>query len=218
VTTVRFFSRLVRFRDTFGRYDAGMPDITQLLDSASSGDRVAAAELLPLVYDELRKLAANRMATEPAGHTLQPTALVHEAYLRLVGGDPSRRWAGRTHFFAAAARAMREILVDHARRRRRARHGGGRLRVELGDGDAVTDPIRDDLLALNEVLVALAAEDPVKAQLVECRYFGGMTEADAANALGISRATAARYWRYARAWLIDRLTEDRPAGEKHTGP
>jgi RNA polymerase sigma factor (TIGR02999 family) len=180
-----------------------MPDVSALLSAAGRGDRQAAAELLPLVYDELRNLAAARMAGEPAGHSLEPTALVHEAYLRLVGAGADRGWADKAHFLAVAARAMRRVLVDHARKRRRLKRGGDRQRVSL---DGVPAPgSDDDLVALDEALDALAAEDPAKARLVELRYFVGMTADEAAETLGISRATAARHWAYARAWLYDRL-------------
>ena len=176
-----------------------MSEVTRLLDAAAAGDRRAAAELLPLVYDELRKLAAARMAAENPGQTLQATALVHEAYLRLVGRDRTRSYRDRGHFFAAAAIAMRRILIDRARRKQAERHGGGRQRQPL---DAVAAPEPDEeLLALDEALGKLAAEDPVKARLVELRYFAGLTGEQAAEVLGISPATADRYWAYARAWL-----------------
>jgi RNA polymerase sigma factor (TIGR02999 family) len=178
-----------------------MSDVTCLLDAAAAGDRQAAADLLPLVYDELRKLAAVRMAAEPAGHTLSPTALVHEAYLRLVGPADAARWDGRGHFFAAAAEAMRRILVDAARRKMAARHGGGQARVDL-DPDSVAVPdTRENLIALDEALDRLAAEDPVKAELVKLRYFAGLTLPEAAEVLGLSARTAGRHWAYARARL-----------------
>jgi RNA polymerase sigma factor (TIGR02999 family) len=180
-----------------------MADVTRLLDAAAAGDRAAAAELLPLVYDELRKLAAARMAAERPDHTLQPTALVHEAYLRLVGPAGGRKWGGRGHFFAAAAEAMRRILVEAARHRGRARHGGGRRRVDLDDVPAAVPD--DDLLALDDALTRLAARDPVRAGVVNLRYFGGLTVPEAAAALGISVATAERYWAVARAWLYAEL-------------
>lgn len=189
-----------------------MPDLTQLLDAAAAGDRHAASELLPLVYDELRKLAAVRMAHESPDQTLQPTALVHEAYLQLVGTADDARWANRGHFFAAAADAMRRILVDVARRKGRVKHGGDRQRVEL-DGVAmpVPDP-RDDLIALDDALTRLAEEDPQAARLVELRHFGGMTLPEAAQLLGISPRTADRVWVFARAWLHWELTTG--SGEK----
>jgi len=178
-----------------------MANVTRLLDAAAAGDPRAAADLLPLVYDELRKLAAARMVGEKPGHTLQPTALVHEAYLRLVGSADENRWDGRGHFFAAAAEAMRRILVDAARRKGRTKHGGELGRVDLdGVRPAVPDP-RHDLVALDGALTALALEDPQAARLVELRHFAGLTIPEAARALGISPRTADRLWAYARAWL-----------------
>ena len=178
-----------------------MSDVTRLLDAAAAGDRRAAADLLPLVYDELRKLAAFRMAGEAAGQTLAPTALVHEAYLRLVGRADEARWDGRGHFFAAAAEAMRRILVDAARRKKTARHGGGQLRAEVQPDEFAAPEIREDLVALDEALDRLAAEDPVKAELIKLRYFAGLTLPESADVLGISERTAGRHWAYARAWL-----------------
>jgi RNA polymerase sigma factor (TIGR02999 family) len=187
----------------------GMAEVTHLLDAAAAGDPTAAAELLPLVYDELRKLAAARMAAEPAGQTLQPTALVHEAYLRLVGGG-ERAWDSRGHFFAAAAEAMRRIVVETARRKKRAKHGGGRERIEVELADLPTRLPPDDLLALDEALGRLEQLDPVKARLVTLRYFAGMTIEQAAAALDISRVTAHRYWTFARAWLHQQMTGGQP--------
>jgi RNA polymerase sigma factor (TIGR02999 family) len=181
-----------------------MSDLTRLLESSQKGERKAAADLLPLVYDELRQLAAAKMAGEAPGHTLNPTALVHEAYLRLVGNHP---FADRSHFFRVAAEAMRRILIDHARQKRRIRHGGGRERVPLSDVEVAAETPADELLALDEALDRFAARDPVKAELVKLRYFVGLSEEDAAAALGISRATASRYWTYARAWLINAIEE-----------
>jgi len=181
-----------------------MPDVTHLLDAAAAGDRKAAAELLPLVYNELRALAAARMAAEAPGQTLQPTALVHEAYLRLVG---DQQFDGREHFFAAAAEAMRRILVESARRKRGPRHGGGRQRLEA-DLDAISSPSPSvDLLALDEALTELAREAPLRAELVKLRFFAGLTMPEAAQALGISLATAERYWTYARTWLYAELSD-----------
>jgi RNA polymerase sigma factor (TIGR02999 family) len=181
-----------------------MADVTRLLDAAAAGDLQAAADLLPLVYDELRRLAAARIAAETPCPTLQATALVHEAYLRLVGNDrqgSSPQWEGRGHFFAAAATAMRRILVERARKRSRAKHGGGRQRHDLHP-DLVAAPESDEeLLALDAALAKLAERDPVKARLVDLRYFAGMTGDQAAQALGISASTADRHWAYARAWL-----------------
>ncbi len=179
-----------------------MSEITQLLDAAAAGDRHAAAELLPLVYDELRKLASARMASEGPGHTLDATALVHEAYLRLVGGQ---HFEGRGHFFAAAAEAMRRVLVNHARDRDRLKRGGGRTRVDL---DRLTNPAAApdrDLLQLDDALDRLAEEFPVAAELVKLRFFAGMTLGEAAESLGLPRRTADRQWAFARAWLADAL-------------
>jgi RNA polymerase sigma factor (TIGR02999 family) len=185
-----------------------MSEVTRLIDAAAAGDRKAAADLLPLVYDELRKLAARAVAAERPGQTLQATALVHEAYLRLVGTGLGPEWSGRGHFFAAAARAMRQVLVDAARAKAADKRGGDRLRVSLDEasGPAAPDgPPADDLLAHDEALAFLEAEDPRKARLVELRYFAGLSVEDAAAALGISPATAKRHWVYARSWLYGRL-------------
>jgi len=179
-----------------------MTEITHLLAAAASGDRKAAADLLPLVYDELRKLAAARMAAEAPGHTLNATALVHEAYLRLIG---DQRFEGRGHFFAAAAEAMRRVLVNHARDRNRLKRGGGQNRVDL---DRLTGPAAatdDDLLELDDALNRLANEFPAAAELVKLRFFAGMTLGEAAGALGLPRRTADRQWAFARAWLADTL-------------
>jgi len=175
-----------------------MPDVTRLIEAAQSGDRKAAADLLPLVYDELRKLATARMAGESPNQTLQPTALVHEAFLRLVG---NQQFDGRGHFFAAAAEAMRRILVDAARRKAAARHGGDFGRRELEPDSATVPEPREDLVALDEALHQLEAEDPIKADLVKLRYFAGLTLPEAAMALGLSERTAGRHWAFARAWL-----------------
>jgi RNA polymerase sigma factor (TIGR02999 family) len=178
-----------------------MTDVTHLLDAVRAGDRHAAAELLPVVYDELRKLAAARLAKEKPGQTLDATALVHEAYLRLVGPADERRWDHRGHFFAAAAEAMRRILVDHARRKAAEIHGGGLARSDLDPDRLVAHTPDEELLALDEALTKLAAKDPVKAELVKLRYFAGLTADQAAAALGLSPSTADRHWTYARAWL-----------------
>lgn len=180
-----------------------MSDVTRLLDAAAAGDRKAAAELLPLVYNELRRLAAARMAAEAPGHTLDATALVHEAYLRLIG---DQQFTGRTHFLATAAEAMRHILIDRARSKARDKRGGGRRRLDLREEIAVHDLPPDDLLDLAEALDTLGAEDLAKAELVKLRFFGGLSVEEAASVLGISRATADRYWAYSRAWLHDRLS------------
>jgi RNA polymerase sigma factor (TIGR02999 family) len=185
-----------------------MSAITGLLDAAAGGDPRAAAELLPLVYDELRRLAAQKLASEQPGQTLQPTALVHEAYLRLVDGERAQHWSSRGHFFAAAAEAMRRILIENARRKNRTRHGGDLERVEIELTSLPTRMSSDELIALDEALEQLKQQDPVKAQLVTLRYFGGMTSEQAAEVLGISRVTAHRYWTYARAWLHQRITGD----------
>lgn len=182
-------------------------DLTHVLQRINEGDSRAAAELLPLVYDELRRLAAAKMAREPAGQTLQPTALVHEAWLRL-GGDDQPAWANRAHFFAAAAEAMRRILIDNARRKRALRHGGDLAKLSADDTDFdAALPIEDgtDLLILNEALDTLAAHDARKAELVKYRYFVGLTLEDAADVLGISHRTAKRDWAYARAWLFNEV-------------
>jgi RNA polymerase sigma factor (TIGR02999 family) len=177
-----------------------MSDVTRILSAMDQGDPKAADELLPLVYEELRKLAAARMAQENPGHTLQPTALVHEAWLRLVGDD-NVRWDGRAHFFGAAAEAMRRILIDRARRRNARRHGGDQRRMDL-EGMEIAAPDDDDqLLAVNEALEKFAAQDKLKAELVKLRYFAGLTIEEAAQVLRISEPTAKRYWTFAKAWL-----------------
>ena len=189
--------------------------VTRLLNDAASGDARAAAELLPLVYDELRRLARQKMGQERAGHTLQATALVHEAYLRLVDGNTAKSWDGRWHFFAAAAEAMRRILVDQARRRGRIKRGGGaaaRQRIDLDNIELTVNEPPEELLAVDEGLTALAAQHPEKAQLVKLRYFAGLTIEEAAEAMGTSAATANRQWAYARAWLFRYLESSEAAG------
>jgi RNA polymerase sigma factor (TIGR02999 family) len=181
-----------------------MSNVTRLIDAAAAGDRKAAAELLPLVYDELRKLAAARLAAEKPGQTLQATALVHEAYLRLVGGQ-AVEWTGRGHFFAAAAEAMRRILVENARRKSAGKRGGGGRRVPLDDVDATAPERPDDLLDLDDALRALEKTDRTAAELVKLRYFAGLTLREAADVLGLAPRTADAVWAYARAWLLDRL-------------
>jgi RNA polymerase sigma factor (TIGR02999 family) len=183
-----------------------MSEVTRILSAIAEGDPDAPSQLLPLVYDELRKLAAAQMAQEPSGNTLNATALVHEAYLRLVGPANAPRWDGRGHFFAAAAQAMRRILVEAARRKRRVKHGGDRRRIDLEATQAAAPAPRDDLIALDAGLTRLAAVDPQAAQLVELRHFTGLTVAEAAQALGISPRTADRLWVFARAWLHRELT------------
>jgi RNA polymerase sigma factor (TIGR02999 family) len=178
-----------------------MSEVTRLLDAAAAGNRQAAADLLPLVYDELRKLAAARMAAESPGQTLDATALVHEAYLRVVGPADDRRWNSRNHFFAAAAEAMRRILVDRARRKLADKRGGRARRVPLDAADVGFDAPADDLLDIDDALTRLAAEDPAAAQFVQLRYFAGMSVEDAAEAAGLARSTAYEHWAYARVRL-----------------
>ena len=183
-----------------------MSDVTRILNAIEQGDAKAADELLPLVYEELRRLAAQKMSQELPGQTLQATALVHEAYIRLVGSE-NQNWSGRTHFFAAAAEAMRRILIENARRKRRLRHGGGQQRVGLDDADVAIEEFSTDIIALDEALAKLTIEDPVKADLVKLRYFAGLTIEQAAKILQISRATADRYWSYARAFLFHEINK-----------
>jgi RNA polymerase sigma factor (TIGR02999 family) len=174
--------------------------VTRILAAVARGDKQAASDLLPLVYAELRTLAGARMARTPPGNTLQPTALVHEAYLRLVGlEDPG--WKGRQHFFGAAARAMRDILVEQARRKARLKHGGGQRRVAVDPAELAIEPPAEDVLAVDEALRRLEREDPRCAEIVLLRYFAGLTEAETAAALGLSERTVRRDWRYARSWL-----------------
>ena len=176
-----------------------MSEVTRILNAIEKGDARATEELLPLVYDELRRLAGHKMANEAAGHTLQPTALVHEAWLRLAGSD--QPWENRGHFFAAAAEAMRRILVDHARRKQSQKRGGGSQHEELNESALVLTAPADELLAVHEALDALAREDRPAAELVKLRYFVGMTMEEAASALDLAPRTAERLWTYARAWL-----------------
>ena len=188
-----------------------MSDVTRILAAIEGGDAQASAELLPLVYGELRRLAAARLAQESPGQTLQATALVHEAYLRLLGAEGAA-WQGRGHFFAAAAEAMRRILIEQARRKKRIKHGGGRRKLQLDEGLDVAAPedcedFAAELVALDAALEKFAAEDPAKAELVKLRYFAGLTAEQAAAVLGISRATAARHWTYARAWLYHAMAQ-----------
>jgi RNA polymerase sigma factor (TIGR02999 family) len=178
-----------------------MNEVTRVLSAIERGDRQAAAQLLPLVYDQLRQLAARKLAQEKSDHTLQATALVHEAYLRLIGPDESEGWDGRGHFYAAAAVAMRRILIERARRRKRQIHGGGRKRVDLEPDMLARAEPSDDVLALDAALDKLAQQDPLKVRLVELRYFAGISSEEAARILGISPSTADRHWAYARAWL-----------------
>lgn len=189
-----------------------MPDVTAILSQIEQGDPSAAERLLPLVYEEMRKLAAARMAHENPGHTLQATALVHDAFIRLVDVEKPCHWNSRGHFFGAAAQAMRRILVENSRRKRREKHGGGLQRVDLDMAATADVEVGDDILALDEALTALSAVDPEKATIVQLRYFGGLTMQEVADCRGISLATAKRHWLVARAWLYDALT-DKPTSQ-----
>jgi RNA polymerase sigma factor (TIGR02999 family) len=182
-----------------------MNEVTRILSTVEQGDLHAAEQLLPLVYDELRKLAAHKLAQEQPGQTLQPTALVHEAYLRLVDTDKVQHWDSRGHFFAAAAKAMRRILIDRAREKGRAKRGGKRQRLDIDALNLATTATPDQLLALEDALARLADEDPTSARVVELRYFAGLTVDEAGQALRISTTTAYRHWNYARAWLHSEL-------------
>lgn len=193
-----------------------MTEVTRILSAIESGDPHAAEQLLPLVYDELRKLAAQKMAQEKPGQTLQATALVHEAYLRLLASPlremgEKQHWDSRGHFFAAAAEAMRRILIDQARRKRRPKHGGDRKRVDLNQSLSLSESCHDDLLALDEALEKLAHEEPAKANLVKLHYFAGMSLEEAGLVLGISQRTAKRHWGYARAWLYAAISDTPPS-------
>ena len=198
---------------TMARNENGLHEspVTRILSSVERGDPQAADQLLPLIYNELRQLAEKRLQQVPAGQSVQATGLVHEAYVRLVDVDKAQRWDSRWHFFAAAAEAMRRILVENARRKARRKHGGKHHRVDLYEECAVEPTRSGELLALDEALVKLEEVEPAKANLVKLRYFAGMSEEEAANALGISRATASRWWTYARTWLhhqIQKSIED----------
>ena len=185
-----------------------MSEVTHILLAIEQGDPCAAEQLLPFVYDELRRLAAQKLAGEKPGQTLQPTALVHEAYLRLVDVDKAQHWDSRRHFFAAAAEAMRRILVDKARRKRSVKHGGQRARIDLDEALVVGDEPREDLLELDELLQQLAGADPRAAELVKLRFFAGLTGEQTAEVLGISPRAADLLWAYARAWLFEKLQRD----------
>jgi len=181
-----------------------MSDVTRILNAIEQGDAKAVDELLPLVYEQLRLLAAQKLSREPPGQTLQATALVHEAYLRLVGAE-AQSWKSRGHFFAAAAEAMRRILVENARRKKSAKRGGGHLRIDLDSVAAAAEEKSDELIALDEALIKLAAQDSMKANLVKLRFFTGLSIDQAAEVLGISRATAIRHWSFARAWVFNQI-------------
>ena len=188
-----------------------MTDATRILNRIGQGDPTAAAELLPLVYDELRKLAAARMAQEQPGQTLQPTALVHEAWLRLTTGQ-SEQWNGRSHFFGAAAEAMRRILIDNARRKQAEKRGSGAIRVELDRFTIATEATDETVLAVNEALEVLALDDPAAAEVVKLRFFVGLSNEEVGRALGVSERTVKRQWTFARAWLYDHLRRPEPKG------
>jgi RNA polymerase sigma factor (TIGR02999 family) len=189
-----------------------MTEVIRILAAIEQGDAQVAGQLLPLVYTELRRLAAQKLSHEKPGLTLEATALVHEAYLRLLGSEHAKGWDSRGHFFAAAALAMRRILVENARRKRREKHGGGRQRVDLDERTMVGQMPPEDLLALDEALTKFAADEPVKARLVQLRFFAGLSLDEASQVLGVSAVTAKRYWRYAKAWLHREI-----AGEGDTG-
>lgn len=182
-----------------------MTEVTRILSAIEQGDSQAAGRLLPLVYDELRKLAAQKLSQEKPDQTLDATALVHEAYLRLIDGEKAKRYNSQRHFFAAAAQAMRHILVDHARRKRRAKHGGGWQRIELSKSVSARPTTAVQMLALDEALIQLAEQDPDAAAIVQLRYFAGLSVEEAAKTAGISRASAYRHWTFARAWLLEEL-------------
>ena len=181
-----------------------MSNVTQILTAIEQGDPKAANKLLPLVYEELRRLAAHKMSHELPGQTLQATALVHEAYIRLVGSE-ARNWNSRTHFFSAAAEAMRRILIDNARRKHRLKRGGDKEKVNLENAELAIEAPSEDIIALDEALIKLASKDSIKADLVKLRYFAGLTLEQAAEILGLSTTTAKRHWTYARAWLYRQI-------------
>lgn len=191
-----------------------MTEVTRILNQIKNGDPSLSDQLLPLVYDELRALAAHRLANEKPGQTLQATALVHEAYIRLVGNDDAKHWDSRRHFFSAAAEAMRRILVENARRRNRKKHGGDFQRAELFDNDLAVNIPADEIVAVDDALEKLGSEDQMAAEILKLRYFAGMSLDEIADALGISRATAYRHWTYARAWIRREVFENEPDLEK----
>jgi RNA polymerase sigma factor (TIGR02999 family) len=199
-------------RDFFVTDVPRQPDVTSILSAAAAGDSRAAADLLPLVYDELRRLAKARMARTPPGHTLQPTALVHEAYLRLIG-DADPGWANRGHFFAAAALSMRQILVDYARQKGSLKRGGDRGRADAEKLDSVVQAAPEDVVAIAEAVERLESTDPRKGQIVNMRYFAGFTVEETAQALGVSIGTIEREWRYIKRWLYVELSDERGAQE-----
>jgi RNA polymerase sigma factor (TIGR02999 family) len=188
-----------------------MVDVTRMLQAIERGEAQTSAELLPLVYDELRRLAAHKLSQERPGQTLQATSLVHEAWLRLAGGE-SRQWEGRKHFFAAAAEAMRRILIENARRKQRQKRGGGGERIDIEQIELAEALPSNELLALDEALTELSQRDPPAAEFVQLRFFAGLTQQQAADLLGVSRRTADRTWAYARAWLFQQIAEDGKAG------
>lgn len=194
-----------------------MSEVTQILGAMQQGDPKAAEELLPLVYQELRRLATFKMANESPGQTLQPTALVHEAWLKLIGNE-QQTWQNRAHFFGAAAEAMRRILVDNARRKQALRHGGGQRRLDIADIEIASEVKDDELLAIHEALDALAAQHPDKAELVKLRYFVGMSFEEAAQILNISEPTAKRWWAYARPWLFHEIEKRKRVPAYHRPP
>ena len=185
-----------------------MPEVTQILSRIEAGDPSASEQLLPILYNELKKLAAHRLAQEKPGHTLQTTALVHEAYIRLVDGQQAQHWNSRGHFFAAAAEAMRRILVESARRKQRIKHGGELRRIPLEIASPFKDETPDELLRIDEAISKLASEDLAAAELIKLRYFAGLSVEEAAAALGISRSSAHEHWTYARAWLHSEVYGD----------
>ena len=188
-----------------------MSEISRILSAIEQGDPQAAEQLLPLVYEELRRLAARKLAREPSGLTLQPTALVHEAYLRLVDSERIQNWDSRGHFFAAAAEAMRRILIEDARRKKAEKHGGDRQRVELAEGLFASHSAAEELLILDDALSSLSREDPAAAEVAKLRLFAGLSVEQAAQTIGVSRATAFRHWTYARAWLHAELRDSQDA-------
>ena len=197
-------------RPSFPRYSGRVTDVTRIIEAVQQGDSAAAKDLLPLVYEELRRLARSNMARQAAGHTLQPTALVHEAWLRLTGSG-RQEWNGRSHFFAAAAEAMRHILVDSARRKGRAKHGGGQERLDVDEIEIAAGADDEKILLVNDALEKLAMEDPIRAEVVKLHYFVGLTHAETARILQISEKTVRRHWNYARVWLFQTIqSADQP--------